>query len=345
MKEFYIANKTYIDIAIGAVIFAAFFLLRKVLTKFLLTLVGKLLFMKKPELRNGFVESLTRPVSFFFALLGLYLGVYFNFQKPAVTTVFKILIIAFAAWCAISFISQNLQTIFDLRQKSASVHGVAVKFISNILIIITLCLAAVMIVSELGYNINGLITGLGVGGLAVSLAAQDSLKNLISGFVILYDKPFVLGDLIETPDYKGFVEDITMRSTRLRRLDDAVIVVPNSALADAYVTNYAKLNKRLSEFKIGLLYSTESEALKKCADEIREYLLNEESVDNETVRVCFSDYGESSVDLTIRFYTDIVDIELYNKFMEALNYKIKEIVENNDTDFAYPTRSIRIEKE
>ena len=345
MKEFYIENKFYIDIAIGVLVFAAFFLLRKIFTKFILTFLGKFIFFKKPELTEGFVKSLTRPVSFFFALLGLYLGVYFNFPKPAITTVFKILIIAFAAWCVISFISQNLQTIFDLRQKSASVHGVAVKFISNILIIITLCLAAVMIVSELGYNINGLITGLGVGGLAVSLAAQDSLKNLISGFVILYDKPFAIGDLIETPDYKGFVEDITMRSTRLRRLDDAVIVVPNSALADAYVTNYAKLNKRLSEFKIGLLYSTESESLKKCADEIREYLLNEESVDNETVRVCFSDYGESSVNLTIRFYTDIVDIELYNKFMEALNYKIKEIVENNDTDFAYPTRSIHIEKE
>ena len=198
--------------------------------------------------------------------------------------------------------------------------------------------------SELGYNINGLITGLGVGGLAVSLSAQDTLKNLISGFVILFDKPFDVGDLIETAEFKGVVEDITMRSTRIRKLDDSVIIVPNSSLSDSSISNYTRLTRKLVEFKIGLLYSTPAETVKKCETEIKEYLDKNETVDSETIRVYFTEYDESSINILIRCYICTTDIEVYYKFSEELNFEIKQIIESNKTDFAFPTRSIYIEK-
>ena len=200
-----------------------------------------------------------------------------------------------------------------------------------------------MVISELGYNINGLLTGLGVGGLAVSLAAQDSLKSMISGFVIMFDKPFDVGDFIETSDFSGTVEDITMRSTRVRKLDDTVIAVPNTKLAESLITNYAKLTKRLVEFKIGLLYSTSADVLKECKKEIYEFLAGHEKVESETIRVRFCEYEESALNLQIRCYIAITDLEEYYAFVEELNFAIKEIIENNDTDFAYPTQSIHIE--
>ena len=344
IARFYTENKFYADIIIGIVIFAVFFLLRKAFAGFILDLFGRVIFLHKPADRKRFRETLLIPFSAFFVLFGAYIGVYMNYQSEVITKIFKILAIITACRCVLSYLTELLHTRFNLDDEHSAAHGVVVKFISNIFKIVTVCITAVMIISELGYNINGLITGLGVGGLAVSLAAQDTLKNIISGFVILYDKPFILGDMIETPEFKGVVEDITMRSTRLRKLDDSIVVVPNSSLADSNITNYAVLKRRLVEFNIGLLYSTPNSVIEKCEKEIRDFLSNSSAVDNETIRVRFADYGESSLNITVRCYVDITDMDIFCEFKEILNLKIKEIIERNDTDFAYPTRSIKIEK-
>ena len=340
---FYDEHKFYANIVIGIVIFIAFFLLRKVLAGFVLDLFGRLIFLHKPNDRKRFRKGLLIPFSAFFVLLGLYIAVYMNYHHEFITKAFKILTIITVCRCVLSYLTELLHTRFNLDDEHSAAHGVVVKFISNIFKIVAVCLTVVMIVSELGYNINGLITGLGVGGLAVSLAAQDSLKNIISGFVILYDKPFVLGDLIETPAYKGFVEDITIRSTRLRKPDDSIVVVPNSSLVDSNITNYALLRRRLVEFSIGLLYSTSNEVIMECVKEIKEFLINSTAVDSETVRVRFNSYGDSSLNIAVRCYVDITDMDIFCEFTETLNLKIKEIIERHDTDFAYPTRSIRIE--
>lgn len=342
--DFYEANKKYINIALGLVIFTAFLLLRKIISKTILSVFAKIFYSKKPESRKTFKDSLMKPLSSFFALLGLYIGISINYQSKAITDAFKIFTIMIVCWSFLCYLSDNIQNIISLKSKSTEVNVVAVKFISNLLKAITVCIAVVMVLAELGYNINGLITGLGVGGLAVSLSAQDTLKNLISGFVILLDKPFDVGDLIETAEFKGTVEDITMRSTRIRKLDDSIIIVPNNKLSDSSITNYARLTRKLVEFNIGLLYSTSNDVIRRCENEIKAYLEKNELVDNETIRVFFSEYADSSINLQIRCYIDTTDINIYNSFLEKLNLEIKHIIEENKTDFAYPTRSIIIEK-
>lgn len=342
--DFYKANEKYINIAIGFVIFFAFLLLRKTVSKGILSVFGKILYSKKPESRKAFSQSLLKPLSLFFALLGLYIGISINYKNEIITNAFKIFTIVIVCWSLLCYLSDNIQNIINLKSKSTEVNVVAVKFISNLLKIITVCVAVVMVLSELGYNISGLITGLGVGGLAVSLAAQDTLKNLVSGFVILLDKPFDVGDLIETNEFTGMIEDITMRSTRIRKLDDSVIIVPNSKLSDSSITNYARLTRKLVEFSIGLLYSTSNEVILKCEKEIKTFLEKNDLVDNETIKVFFSEYADSSINFQIRCYINTTDINIYNGFMEKLNLEIKRIVEENETDFAYPTRNIIIEK-
>lgn len=342
--HFYSIYSTYINIAVGAAVFLLFFALRKTISSLLLNILGKIIFAKKDELKGSLKESLSKPLSVFFVLLGAYIGVFINYRRPFVTDTFKIFSILIIFWGVLCYISHNLQLFFNSKSNNVSANSVAAKFVLNILRVIIICIAVVMVLSELGYNINGLLTGLGVGGLAVSLAAQDSLKNLISGFVIIFDKPFDTGDLIETPEFSGFVEDITMRSTRIRKLDDSVIVVPNSALADSNITNYAKLTKRLVDFKIGIVYSAETDTIKKCEEEIRAFLRNQESVHSGSIRVCFAEFDDSSLNLQIRCYVNITDIEVYSAFVEELNYEIKTIIENNGLEFAYPSRSIFIEK-
>ena len=289
LTEFYHANKKYIHIALGIIIFLVFLLLRKAISKAILSILGKILYNKKPERKEAFRQSLQKPLSSFFALLGLYIGITINYQSKIITDSFKIFTILIVCWSFLCYLSDNIQNIISLKSKSTEVNVVAVKFITNLLKVLIVCIAVVMVLAELGYNINGLITGLGVGGLAVSLSAQDTLKNLISGFVILLDKPFDVGDMIETDEFKGIVEDIT------------------------------------------------------CEKEIKAYLEQNELVDNETIRVFFCEYAESSINFQIRCYVNTTDINVYNEFTEALNLEIKKIIENNKTDFAFPTRSIVIE--
>ncbi len=344
LVHLYSIYSTYINIAIGAVVFLIFFALRKTISSLILNILGKIIFAKKDELKDSLKDSLMKPLSAFFVLLGAYIGVSVNYRRPFVTDTFKIFSILIVFWGVLCYISHNLNLFFNAKSNNATANSVAAKFILNILRVIIVCIAIVMVLSELGYNINGLLTGLGVGGLAVSLAAQDSLKNLISGFVIIFDKPFDTGDLIETPEFSGFVEDITMRSTRIRKLDDSVIIVPNSTLADSNITNYAKLTKRLIDFKIGIVYSADTNTIKKCEEEIRTLLRNKEPVFPETVRVCFAEFDDSSLNLQIRCYVSLTDIEVYLKFVEELNFEIKEMIENIGLEFAYPSRSIYIEK-
>lgn len=344
MSDFFNTILPYINIVIGVAVFAALTALRNPISKGILNVLSKIIFAKHPENRDGFKSSLKKPVSFFFVLLGAFIGVYINYQKPVVLNTFKVFSILIVCWCILCYVSENLNVILKT-DKDSRFNGVAVKFISNILKFLTICLAVVMVISELGYNINGLLTGLGVGGLAVSLAMQDSLKNLVSGFFIMLDKPFDVGDLIETAEFKGIVEDITMRSTRIRTLEDSVVVVPNSKLSEANITNLSKFNKRLVEFKIGILYSTPAEIIKKCEKDIFDYLNSNELVCKENIRVCFSEFDDSSLNLQIRFYIGTTDYEEYCRFMNDFNFEIKRIIEENGTDFAFPTKTVYIEKD
>lgn len=344
--------QNYLGIILAVIVFAVFLIFRKKFAKIILALTGKMIFIKNPQRRKGYADSLMKPISSYFAITGTYIAILiFQYKHSFITGAmvyingaFKIISILIACWCIINFISGNLVDILSAKNPNRNINNIAVKFIANILKILTACIAVVMVLSEFGYNISGLITGLGVGGLAISLAAQDSLESIISGFVIMFDKPFDVGDFIETADFSGTVEDITIRSTRIRKLDDTVIIVPNTKLADDLITNYAKLTKRLVEFKIGLLYSTSSETLKKCEEEIKNYLESNEKVDNESIRVRFVEYDDSSVNLQIRCYVFVTKIEDYYEALEEINFKIKEIVDANETDFAFPTQTIFIEK-
>ncbi|HIZ10550.1 MAG TPA: mechanosensitive ion channel family protein [Candidatus Eubacterium faecavium] len=343
VTEFFEQYSFYINIALGAAVFIALTALRNKIADLLLKILAKLFFAKKPERREGFISSLKRPVAFYFIVLGAFIGVMINYRHSAIVGTFKIISILFACWCVISFVSDNLEAFLGSKSQDPRVNNIAVKFISNILKVLTVCIAIVMVISELGYNINGLLTGLGVGGLAVSLAAQDSIKSIISGFVIMFDRPFDVGDFIETNEFSGTVEDITMRSTRVRKLDDTIIVVPNTIIADDLITNYAKLNKRLVDMKIGLLYSTTDSVLHKCINEINTFLENHAKVENESIRVRFVEFDDSSLNIQIRCYVDITGLEDYYAFCEELNFEIKRIVDDSETDFAYPTSSIFIE--
>ena len=339
--------QNYLLIVFGVIVFLALYLLRNKLSTVILNIFGKIFFKKenKEEKRESLLKSLHKPLSYFFMLLGLFIGIYINLQKPIIVKSFKILTILIICWAIVNYLSNNLFILFHFSEDSDDkMNTTAIRFVSNILKIVVIAFATVMVISELGYNINGLLTGIGVGGLAVSLAAQDAVSNLISGFIILFDKPFIVGEVIQTASFIGTIEDINMRSTKIRTLEDSVVTVPNSTLTDDAIINLSRMNMRKLNLEFGLLYSTSNEILKQCEDKIREYLINNEEIVNEPIRVYFSKLDNSSINLEILCYTATPDMNEYTKILGEVNYKIKSIIENSGTEFAYPSTSVYIEK-
>jgi MscS family membrane protein len=307
-------------------------------------MISKIVFKKIEEKKESFVNTLKRPLAIFFLVLGLFIAVYINVKSLAVIKVFKIAIIILICWGVINYLSANIGSFLKFTDGDDTTNLTAIKFISNILKIVVVIFGVVMVVSELGYNINGLLTGLGVGGLAISLAAQDAVSNLISGFIIVFEKPFVVGDMVITDNIQGTVIDITMRSTTLRTLEDSVVTLPNSSVANSSIVNLSRIEKRLIEFDFGLLYSTPNELIEKCIADIKEYLISNENILDAPIRVDFTKLDDSSLNISVYCYSNKADIGEHLKVLSEVDLGIKKIIEDNGAGFAYPSTSVYIEK-
>lgn len=193
-------------------------------------------------------------------------------------------------------------------------------------------------------NVLTLITGLGIGGIAVALAAKDSLENLFGSFTIFIDKPFIVGDLVKVDGIEGTVEKVGFRSTQIRSIDRSIITVPNKKMIDNALENLTLRNFRRVKFTIGLTYSTDAETMKKIVDEINHYINNHPNMNEEGVAV-FEELGEFSLKLMVLYFIEMMDYYEYLRIKEATNYEIVKIIEKYNTSFAYPTRTIIHQKE
>lgn len=191
-------------------------------------------------------------------------------------------------------------------------------------------------------NVSALIGGLGIGGLAIALAAQESLANLLGSFTIFLDKPFTVGDIIDFNGITGTVEKVGFRSTRIRTLDKSYVTVPNKSLVGAPLNNITESTHRRARFFIGVLYSTPPETLKTIMEEIRQVLLHHENTNDEPL-VRFFEYGDSSLNVLVTYLVNTNDYNEYCKVREEINFKIYEIVLRNGSDFAFPTRTVHVQ--
>ncbi len=201
-----------------------------------------------------------------------------------------------------------------------------------------------------GIRIGPIIAGLGLFGVAVALGAQDLFKNLISGILILVEKRFQIGDVVNIKNYgDGTVEQIGFRSTTIRTFDSTPLTLPNHVLADSAISNYSERHYRRINWIIGLTYSTSLDQIKNITNEIKNYINNnkEDFIVNDDYK-CFvrlEKFNDSSIDIIVYCFTKTIIWGDYLKIKENLALKIKEIVEEkNKADFAFPSQSIYIEK-
>ena len=192
-------------------------------------------------------------------------------------------------------------------------------------------------------NITALVASLGIGGLAVALAAQDTLTNLLASFIIYLDKPFKVGDSIETADISGTIEHVGFRTTRIRTVDKTLLTVPNKKMIDSAMNNITESEMKRVKLTLTLTYNSKPDQLLAIIDDIKkEILAHPQTTENYVVH--FTALEASSLNILVVYFVNGNDYENMLKVKEDLNFKFMQIVEQHGCSFAFPTQTVYLNK-
>jgi len=227
-------------------------------------------------------------------------------------------------------------------EKKQSSQAQDTVFIASVFIVrlTTWLIAILFILDNLNIEIRGLITGLGIGGIAIAFAAQTILADIFSYFTIFLDRPFDIGDFIVIGDYKGAVEHIGIKTTRVRSLSGEQLVFSNNDLTNSRINNYKRMKRRRVNFDFGVVYDTPLVKLKKIPQIVKKIITEIEKTDFD--RAHFSSYGEYSLIYQVVYYVKDSDYKVYMDLQEVINLKLKERFLSEGIKFAYPTHSLHI---
>lgn len=212
----------------------------------------------------------------------------------------------------------------------------------RITIVVTVILIAL---DTLGVNVSGLLAAGGIGGLAVGLAAKDMLANFFGGITVFIDRPFSVGDwiVLKEKGIEGVVENIGWRQTTIRKFDKRPVYVPNAIFTTASVENPSRMSHRRINETIGLRYD-DLDRMEAITDEVREMLTAHPEIDEkQTLMVHFDAFSASSVDFFIYCMTHTVNWQHYHQVKQDVLLKISQIVEKNEAEIAYPTRTLKVD--
>ncbi|HXA26027.1 MAG TPA: mechanosensitive ion channel family protein [Acetobacteraceae bacterium] len=196
---------------------------------------------------------------------------------------------------------------------------------------------------ELGFPAYSVLAGLGVGGLAVALAARDSLANLLGSLLIMFEKPFRIGHYIRVGGSEGTVEDVGFRSTRIRTQDNSLISIPNNAVVNTTVENLSLRAMRRQRFFLQVTYDTSREKLEALVAGVRRLIVDHSLTNKTNFQVRFNNFSESSLDILVMFYFDVQDYSVEIREREAILLRTMDLMNEIGVEFAFPTRTLQIE--
>ena len=339
-------QKTAINLLIAATIMVVFYLLSSPVS-YILIKIFNIKKSKKKIKQNAFYIPLTS----FLKVLGIYIALIF--LKPTlefsdktmemITKGFKLIIILTTSAGLSQSLTKNSRIVKHVKEKSdKDIDDVTVKYTLRIAKVVIYIIAAFLIATDFGYDLSGIITGLGLGSVVITLAAQDTIKNLFGGLMIFWDKPFKAGDYIKCGEYEGTVEDITFRSTRIRTLENSIAQMPNAEISSATLTNISKMQKRRYELNLGIVLDTELYKIHDLKQDILRYMDSNQIILPDSENVYFSEIKSNEFNLKIFCYLNIVDYTEFLGAKEAINYEIVKLVNKHQITLAYDTKTIEI---
>ena len=345
----YLDNYTHLkDIAIALTIFFVFIYLRKVFTKYVVKFLSAMASKSKNDIDDKFLLIIIEPIRFLFIIIGFKIAIsYAQYSSEYINLIIKSLLIFVIFWVIYSSVTVFKSSIEKFALNFGNeLHQELSLFIIKAIRIFIFVWAFVMILQVWNINVSAFIASLGLGGLAFALAAKDTAANLFGGLTLLADKSLKLNDWIKVNSTEGVVEDIGLRTTKIRTFEKSLITVPNQILANSPVENFSRRGIRRIKFRIGLTYETSADTILKIKQDIIDMLKSHPDIAQDaTMLVKFDKFEDSSLSIFIYTFTSTANWDRYLSIKEDVNIKIMQIVESYDSDFAFNSQTIYLKKE
>ena len=325
----------------------------KILSSLVSKLIIKIFRAKNKEKTDVRKNPFYRPIKTIFTFVGVFVAL--NFLKETISIsvaleaiinkALKIAMIIFVAKAFGEGLDEKNGLFAKMKTKSnKEIDPGTMSVILKVIRVIIYIIAAFMVISELGYNISGFITSLGIGGVVITLAAQDTAKSLIGGALIILDKPFKVGDYIKVGTFEGAVEEITFRSTNIRTLDNSVLHIPNSEMSISAIINYSEMEKRRYFSRLTLELNTRLENVETVKNQIQQMLQSREDIIQDSVTVKFENISVNGMELLVIGYINETDYGKFLEIKEQINYAIMTILQNQGVELAYNTQTVYVKK-
>ncbi len=309
----------------------------KLLKKFIIALLKKFTGHTTSELKDAIIAAAEKFIlpfllfSFSYAIIDQ-----LNFT-PHAEHVLKVVIAVITAYYFIRFINHviHLSVLLYMQRKQEPPERIT--HLSGILIVVKVLIwvaGILMLIENLGYNITTIITGLGIGGIAIALAAQNILTDLFSYFVIFFDKPFEIGDAISVNNISGTVEHIGIKTSHIRSVSGEQLIMPNTELVKSTIKNIKRLQRRGVNFKLNVRYDTAPEKLKTLPKLIESIINSQEHANFD--RCHLTAFGDFSLSYEVLYFIDSSDYKIFLNSQQNIYLAILDAFEEKGIDFAFP---------
>lgn len=340
------SGNTWYHWSIAALITVVFYVLRKIVARGMFALVKRFTARTKTTLDDELIGAWQKSVSAFIAVLGVIVAIKVLKLTPEAQEAFvyfkTIALSVVALWFAISTIS----CILDHLQAVAKAKGTAVAafmpWIKKTVITLLLIFGVLIAAQSLGADVKAFLAGLGIGGLAFALAAQDTLANVFGSVVVAVDQPFRIGEFVQIGSHMGTIEDIGLRSTRVRTPERTLISIPNRTVANEAINNFTRMPQRRVLQTIGVTYGSRREQVNGLVEDIRAMLTAHPLVHKQTILVHFLNFGASSLDIQIIYFAADPDGIKTMNLRHEINLELMRLVEARGLSFAFPTQTIEL---
>ena len=332
-------------------IIAATFLIVKYVLNSIFGRVSKIFARHNREsFASEFVRKIRKPVNMSAWVLGIYFALVFIFESSqTITTASRAIGILF--WCAVFWTIVIVIDAFfyawgkKLKKKSANSTVNLIEFLRRVIKFFVVVIAILSVLTNCGVNVNTIIASLGIGGMALAFASQDTIANFFGSVSIILDSPFIVGDWVKTSSCEGNVEAIGFRSTRIRTFTNTIVTIPNSILAKDSVENLSKMGSRKVVQTLSFTYASTPEQIEDFLPKLKDLILNLDGVDRQKgVRSEFANFASSSLDILLVFYTEKIDYANYIDTRTRANLAIMRLAKSCGLSFAFPSTSVYIEK-
>ena len=325
-------------------------IIKRIALKFLQTRIEKFVQQTEAEWDDQLFEAIIKPINTFVMIGAVHLAAFlliFNLERFPTELIGKsyTIFLGFTIiWLIYRLVDVAAHYLDELMAKAdEGLRGQFTPLIRRALRIVVVIIGTLTVLATIGVNITGLVALGGVLGLAFSMGSQDSVANLVGTINILTDRPYKVGDWITVGgSIDGDVEEIGFRSTKIRMFDKTLMTIPNGKLASETIKNWSRMPKRRIKMTLGLTYDTTPNQMREALEAIETILVEDEGVDQDYKLVQFTDFGPSSLDVFLYYFSTSTVWKEYLETRERVNLKIMDKLTEMGLEFAFPTQTLHL---